>query len=363
MNAIILAAGAGRRLAEMGWTKPKCLLPVGSHTLLDRALSVFQASGINDITIVVGYEQELVIAAANEWHQKSKISDSKSDISNLKSQISNPKSQITIPTSQISNLKSHISYLKSQISNFKSQISNLKFASSRTIINFIFNPHFAITNTLYSLWLARENFTGDTILLNGDLRFDPRILDLITRDNVSSLAISVHPCGPEEVKVVTDHAGRIIRIGKDIPVQKAAGESIGLVRLTAPAADALRHSLERHVAIGPFAQPTSPSTNTSAPPENAALLEKRSVLHPSPSEGESSFSPLSLAGRGQGEGRANQGNQPHLHPSAQLFYESALNDILTDQIIIAANIGDLAAVEIDTPEDYERAKGIVGQLP
>ena len=38
MRAIILAAGAGRRLAAIRWDHPKCLLPCPSGTLLNNTI-------------------------------------------------------------------------------------------------------------------------------------------------------------------------------------------------------------------------------------------------------------------------------------------------------------------------------------
>src|SRR5512134_753543 len=42
---------------------------------------------------------------------------------------------------------------------------------------YIENPRFRETNSLYSLWLAREWVTGPFLLINGDLVFHPQVLD------------------------------------------------------------------------------------------------------------------------------------------------------------------------------------------
>lgn len=60
MKAIILAAGQGKRLGNLTHNKPKCLLPLGSETILERELRLLQNAGINknDIYVIGGYKHE-----------------------------------------------------------------------------------------------------------------------------------------------------------------------------------------------------------------------------------------------------------------------------------------------------------------
>ncbi|MEP6919363.1 MAG: phosphocholine cytidylyltransferase family protein [Acidobacteriota bacterium] len=60
MRAIILAAGKGTRLNGTGGELPKCLLEAGGITLLERQIAVLTAAGIDDITVVVGYQADTV---------------------------------------------------------------------------------------------------------------------------------------------------------------------------------------------------------------------------------------------------------------------------------------------------------------
>jgi len=60
MNAVILAAGVGRRLQTVTQHRPKCLLPIGETILLVRYLEALEDVGISEVTIVVGYKQELI---------------------------------------------------------------------------------------------------------------------------------------------------------------------------------------------------------------------------------------------------------------------------------------------------------------
>jgi choline kinase len=60
MRAVILAAGAGRRLKE-AFEDPKCLIPVCGTPLLGRTLEALEAAGIQEVVLVLGYRMEKVV--------------------------------------------------------------------------------------------------------------------------------------------------------------------------------------------------------------------------------------------------------------------------------------------------------------
>lgn len=62
MKAVILAAGKGSRLGQYTQGKPKCLLPLGSESLLSREIRILQECGLaeNNIYVVGGYRSELL---------------------------------------------------------------------------------------------------------------------------------------------------------------------------------------------------------------------------------------------------------------------------------------------------------------
>jgi len=62
-HAIILAAGVGRRLNGTAGPLPKALLPFGGRTLLARHIAALRACGVQDVTVVVGFEAAQVQAA------------------------------------------------------------------------------------------------------------------------------------------------------------------------------------------------------------------------------------------------------------------------------------------------------------
>jgi choline kinase len=60
MRGIILAAGKGTRLNGTSGEIAKCLLTAGGMTLIERQIAMLTAAGIDDITVVVGYQAECV---------------------------------------------------------------------------------------------------------------------------------------------------------------------------------------------------------------------------------------------------------------------------------------------------------------
>jgi len=232
MKAVILAAGMGKRLADAGWRQPKCLLPFGDRTLLDHMLRSVSACGIGRAVVVVGYEQEAVRQAV---------------------------------------------------------------AAHGLDVTFVVNDDFARTNTVNSLYLARQYLTEDFVYFNADVLFDCRILPMLLSGPDGRLAVDVKHCGAEEVKVVVDSQGRITEIGKELPIGRCLGEFIGIGKFA-------REACEDFISV--------------------------------------------LVRYNEQEGRRD------------LFFESAVNDILGSQAHWAVDIGDLKAVEIDSPEDLTSAQAL-----
>lgn len=116
MQALILAAGMGRRLGEFTANNTKCMLEVNGVRLIDRMLNQLFALDLSRIVIVVGYEG--------------------------------------------GNLMDYIS----------------RQYPGRDIV-FVENPIYDKTNNIYSLWLAREYMASDdTLLLESDLIFEDSVL-------------------------------------------------------------------------------------------------------------------------------------------------------------------------------------------
>ena len=58
MQAIILAAGMGKRLGKLTQNNTKCMVEVGGVRLIERALYILDKKNLSRIVMVVGYQCE-----------------------------------------------------------------------------------------------------------------------------------------------------------------------------------------------------------------------------------------------------------------------------------------------------------------
>lgn len=130
MQAIILAAGMGRRLGELTGGNTKCMVMVNNKRLINRALDVITSqTEISKIVIVVGYKAE--------------------------------------------NVKNHIG----------TQYNGVE-------VVYVDNPIYDRTNNIYSLYLAKDFLTAsDTILLESDLIFEERIFSKLINSAEPNVAL------------------------------------------------------------------------------------------------------------------------------------------------------------------------------
>jgi glucose-1-phosphate thymidylyltransferase len=66
MQAVILAAGEGKRVRPLTRSRPKALLPVANRPIIGYVIEALLKNGIRDIVVVVGYRKEQVIRFLNE---------------------------------------------------------------------------------------------------------------------------------------------------------------------------------------------------------------------------------------------------------------------------------------------------------
>jgi len=129
MQAIILAAGMGKRLGKYTQDGTKCMVTVNGKSLIERALEALVQVGIKRVILVVGYRAETLRA-----------------------------------------------FLAGRFSELE--------------IIYVTNEIYATTNNIYSLWLAREYLAADdTLLLESDLIFQGEILAKLMADPEPNLAV------------------------------------------------------------------------------------------------------------------------------------------------------------------------------
>ncbi|MBR1374436.1 NTP transferase domain-containing protein, partial [bacterium] len=66
-NAVILAAGGADISAKSVYNMPKGLFMKNGETLIERQIRQLKEAGINDITVVIGYKQELYFFLVDKW--------------------------------------------------------------------------------------------------------------------------------------------------------------------------------------------------------------------------------------------------------------------------------------------------------
>lgn len=74
MQAIILAAGRGNRLADFNPDgRPKCLLEFDGKSLLSRQLDSLFRLGVHQVTLVVGYEADMILEHVATLHSRPEV--------------------------------------------------------------------------------------------------------------------------------------------------------------------------------------------------------------------------------------------------------------------------------------------------
>lgn len=156
MQAIILAAGRGKRLNKLTENNNKCMIRINGITLIERLLKQLELYGLDRIVIVDGYQKD--------------------------------------------NLEEFISSL------------NIK-----TEIKYVSNNDYSNTDSMYSLYLAKEYLNkGDSLIIESDLIFDNKILSKFISDNSSaSVLVDIYKNWMNGKTVITNDKNEIIRFMQD----------------------------------------------------------------------------------------------------------------------------------------------------
>lgn len=116
-------------------------------------------------------------------------------------------------------------------------------------IKYLTNSDYENNNNSYSLWMTKDHIKGDCILLDSDILFDYRIISkLLEYPHTDCLAVNTnHKLGEEEIKVIIDSTNKIEHIGKHLNPAECYGESIGIERFSHGFFKKLGEVLERKI--------------------------------------------------------------------------------------------------------------------
>jgi choline kinase len=121
-------------------------------------------------------------------------------------------------------------------------------------VHFVYNADYATTNSLYSLWLARDLLSEGFVVLNSDVLFHPHLLTrLLASSHDDALLMARREIGTrysdEEMKVHVQN-GCVAAIDKALDDELADGENVGIARFGAEGAAALLHHAQQLIAAG-----------------------------------------------------------------------------------------------------------------
>jgi len=188
MKAIILSAGQGRRLLPLTENRPKCLIPLSGRPVLEWQLRNLAAAGVDEAVVVTGFGADQVEAA--------------------------------LMTMQLGDIA----------------------------VSTLHNPFFAHADNLGSCWVARDEFDGEMLLLNGDTLFETAIAErLVAHRPTAPITVTIDRKAvydSDDMKVQVE-GDRLVAIAKTLDMSVVGGESIGFLRFEAEGAALFRDTVER----------------------------------------------------------------------------------------------------------------------
>jgi len=153
MKALILNSGLGSRMGEVTNTHPKCMTELfEGETILSRQLKRLVFAGINDVIITTGYFDKVL-------------------------------------TEYCYSLNLDINY------------------------EFVYNPRYAETNYIYSMYLAGKYAQDDILLMHGDLVFTDEVLNQLMSRKESCIPVSSTVPLPEKDFKAVVNGKQVLKIG------------------------------------------------------------------------------------------------------------------------------------------------------
>lgn len=174
-KAVILSAGQGSRLLPLTECRPKCLIELSGHSLLEWQLLALEEAGVREAVVVIGFAAEQVEAM-------------------------------------------------------------LAVRAPRAMrVRTTFNPFYNVSDNLATCWLVRDELRQGGLILNGDTLIEPEIVRRVLAAPAAPITVTIDRKShydADDMKVETEGT-RLRAIGKTLPMATVDGESIGLLRFEA----------------------------------------------------------------------------------------------------------------------------------
>ena len=112
-------------------------------------------------------------------------------------------------------------------------------------VQYYYNPFYAVTNSIASLWFAKDEIDDDLIVMNADVFFSDEILDnLINNPNEVVLVSDKSRIAEGDYFFKLNKNNRVIRYGKDIPLEDRSCEYVGMAKISKSFAPKFKERLE-----------------------------------------------------------------------------------------------------------------------
>jgi len=130
------------------------------------------------------------------------------------------------------------------ITGYKSDLIHEKLGST---VRYFHNEDYRTTNSIASLWLAREMLDDDVLLMNADLYFEEAILDLAFAQDRSAVMLSDSTRIDDADFRFGVEGSRILLTGNRLSNAETDCEYVGIVRIDASFVGDFRRRLKRMI--------------------------------------------------------------------------------------------------------------------
>jgi len=116
---------------------------------------------------------------------------------------------------------------------------------------FVYNPFYQVSGILPSVWLCRNHVENDDfVFITGDSLYHPDILkNCIKKKGGIVVCVEKKSCDVEDSKVIIEN-NRIVRMGKNIELEKATGEFTGILKIEKKANKKVFDTIEKVLKQG-----------------------------------------------------------------------------------------------------------------